>query len=406
MSRFAQNWRKRMHAEMAREIDDDICRSKSGFARYRPGMTADDLKAVLDFSQRDYKGARLPSKPGLQAEIRRFMVGKAKTPARQKVLTSGRVDELTKLLAEVLDHEPRRWVSARRDRRFGLTFDYKGAYPGPVYREDMGSEELRAMLELYPGAVKVSAAQLKERINKEEAWPTTKPSGTKADLMERLARAVGGGRPSWAKPQTYELVGCWKDEREALQAKFDAEKAAWQKELESDPTAAKAAGEANKAKKKAADKKQQAQHQEKENKREAEQEADTRPWRAVPYDPATTTRADMEAIWRKNHADEKLSFAYSGSSIPPPEAFSQVLKDWKANRARYGHHLLAYLEVGYGTFEFNKRFQASHAFMNKYQLKEIHGRQCTALGTSHGHALRFLRATVPGDARSRFESGL
>ena len=250
MSRFAQNWRKRMHAEMAREMDEEICRSKSGFARYRPDMTADQLKAVLDFSQRDHKGAGLPSKPGLQAEVRRFMVGKAKTPARQKVLTSGRVGEIEKLLAEVLGHEPRRWVSARRERRFGLTFDYKGAYPGPVYREDMSSDELRAMLELHPGAVKVSAAQLKERINKEEVWPTTKPAGTKADLTERLAKAVGGGRPSWSTPKTYELVGCWEEEQEALQAKFDAEKAAWQKELEANPAVAKAAAEANKAKKK------------------------------------------------------------------------------------------------------------------------------------------------------------
>lgn len=239
-----------MHAEMAREMDEEISRSKSGYTKYRPDMTADQLKAVLDFNQRDPKGAGLPPKQMLQAEVRRFMVGRAKTTARQKVLTSGRVAELQKLLAEVLDHEPRRWVSARRERRFGLTFDYKGVYPAPVYREDMSSSELRAMLELHPGAVKVSAAQLKERINKEEMWPTTKPSGTKADLMERLAKAVGDGRPSWSTPTTYELVGCWEDEKEALQAKFDAEKAVWQKELESNPDVAKNLAEANKAKKK------------------------------------------------------------------------------------------------------------------------------------------------------------
>lgn len=156
----------------------------------------------------------------------------------------------------------------------------------------------------------------------------------------------------------------------------------------------------------AADKKKQAEDQEKKDKLEAQREADTRPWRAAPYDPATTTRAEMEATWRENHADKKLSFPYSGSSIPPPEAFDQVLRDWKANRARYGHHLLAYLEVGYGTFEFHGGFRCGHKHMNKFQLKEIHGRQCTELGTSHSHALSFLRNSVPGDARSRFESGL
>lgn len=114
----------------------------------------------------------------------------------------------------------------------------------------------------------------------------------------------------------------------------------------------------------------------------------------------------MEAVWRKNHADKKLSFAYSGSSIPPPEAFREVLADWKANRPRHGHHLLAYLEVGYGTFEFNGRHQAGHKHMDKAGLKEIHGRQCTGLGTSHDYAVRFLRDSVPMYARSRFESGL
>lgn len=205
-----------MYAEMERELEEDASRGKSDYARYRTDMTADELKSVLDFHQRDRKGAGLPSKPGLQAEVRRFLVGPAKTPKRQKVLTSGRVDELVTFLAEVLNHKPRGWVSAKRERRFGLSFDYKGAYPAPVYRKDMSSSELRAMLELHPGAVKASAAQLKERINKEEVWPTTKPAGTKAELTERLAKAVGGGTPRWSTPKTYELVGCWEDEREAL----------------------------------------------------------------------------------------------------------------------------------------------------------------------------------------------
>lgn len=156
----------------------------------------------------------------------------------------------------------------------------------------------------------------------------------------------------------------------------------------------------------ASDKKKQAEDQEKENKLAAQRVADTRPWRAAPYDPDATTRDEMEATWRKNHAGKRLSFPYSGSSVPPPEAFGQVLEDWKANRARYGHHLLAYLEAGYGKFVFNSRYQASHKYMNKPQLKEIHGRQCTELGASHSHALGFLRGSVPGYARFRFEGGL
>jgi len=129
-----------MHAEMAREMDDEISRGKSGYARYRAGMTADELKAVLDFNQHDRKGAGLPTRPGLQAEVSRFMVGVARTKARRRVLTSGWVVELEGLLADVFRHEPRRWVSARRERRFGLTFDFDGPYPAPVYREDMGSK--------------------------------------------------------------------------------------------------------------------------------------------------------------------------------------------------------------------------------------------------------------------------
>lgn len=177
-----------MHAEEDGREDEQ---GKSGYARYRAVMIADELKAVLDFHQRDPKGAGLPTKPGLQAEVRRFFAGSAKTQKRQKVLTSGRVDDIVKLLAEALGHKPRRWVSARRERRFGLTFDYEGAYPAPIYREDVSSKELRAMLELYPGAVKMSAAQLKESINKEETWPTTKPAGSKAEMTER---GQGAGR--------------------------------------------------------------------------------------------------------------------------------------------------------------------------------------------------------------------
>lgn len=156
----------------------------------------------------------------------------------------------------------------------------------------------------------------------------------------------------------------------------------------------------------ASGKKKQAEDKEKELKLEVERTAESRPWQAAPYDPTATTRPEMEAIWHKNHADKKLSFPYSGSSIPPPEAFAQVLADWKTSNSRYGHHLQAYLEVGYGTFEFNGRHQADHRYMSKHGLNEIHGRQCTGLGTSHDYALKFLRASPPMYARTRFENGL
>lgn len=51
-------------------------------------------------------------------------------------------------------------------------------------------------------------------------------------------------------PKSYELVGCWEDERNELQAKFDAERAVWQKELDSNPAVAEIAAQADKAKKK------------------------------------------------------------------------------------------------------------------------------------------------------------
>jgi len=53
----------------------------------------------------------------------------------------------------------------------------------------------------------------------------------------RRRRRCGGW---WSAPKTYELVGCWEGEKQELQARFDAERAAREKEVKLSPAVAKA----------------------------------------------------------------------------------------------------------------------------------------------------------------------
>ena len=152
-----------MHSMIAREMAHDFTCSKSGHARYRPGMTDDQLKAVLDFYQCDPSpsGAGLPKKSKLAVKIRCF----GGSSFNEEIAKAKR-DDLIRLLCRALDHEPRQYLSEhhphapRRYHRFGLTFDYAGAYPQPKFCEGLGCEELRAFLELHPDA-KMTAAQIK-----------------------------------------------------------------------------------------------------------------------------------------------------------------------------------------------------------------------------------------------------
>lgn len=404
----AANWKKRMHSSIAREAEQIFRESKSGYARYAPGLDQQQLKPVLDFHQRDPSGAALPKKSKLEVEIRRF-VGAS---LDEDIKRATNKNDLIQLLCRAIGHRPRRWLSEhsgdapRKYHRFGLTFPYDGPYPKPEYRPDLKSDELRAMLELHP-TVKITVPQLKAELRERDGRAGLK--GSKSELLLRLRACLGMSERRIEANRNYTSVPCWEDERAARQAELDAERAAWRKEVEDNPEwkalAARSAASRGKwaAKEKAkADAKKNAAA-------DRERQAQARPWSCEPYDPAKTKQSEMEACWRQNHSAHggKLSFAYSGRRIPPPEAFGRCMVDWRASEDKYGHHLLAYLEVGYGTFEFlGPRCTAHHKYMYKEALKEIHGRICHSLSTSHEYAVQALRRSVSMSAGYRFRNGL
>lgn len=146
-------------------------------------MTKDQLKKLLDFHQKNPQDAKLPNKAGLMTEFRRWnnAVDESKLKRAQR-------DELIQMLCRALGHKPRRWVHAKQNYRFGLSFEYKGKFPPIKYSPEMSQDELRAMLELYTNPT-ISVAQLKEALKK-HAW-NLKVSGNKGELLKRL-------RDAWA----------------------------------------------------------------------------------------------------------------------------------------------------------------------------------------------------------------
>lgn len=138
-----------------------------------------------------------------------------------------------------------------------------------------------------------------------------------------------------------------------------------------------------------------------------------RPWSALPYDNSsandkkrkqhTSSRGTLEAAWRAKHP--KLSFAYSGSRVPQSHEFDTLLADYLTDAARHAHHMLAYLEQGFGTTGPADK-TPSHRYMTHEKLKRVHGRQCTDLGTSHEYALDRIRRIVAIGTDFRYKHGL
>jgi hypothetical protein len=170
-------------------------------------------------------------------------------------------------------------------------------------------------------------------------------------------------------------VPCWEEEREALQAEFDEARRQWQALMDSNKENADLVQKAKAESQALLDK-------EATIKKKRELWASSRPWRALPYNPkGSKSRAALEAEWNTKYP--RLSFAYSGRQLPQPQDFDKVLDDYFTDSERHGHHLLAYLEQGYGSFSFGGYMnQPSHPFMTKESLKRIHGRQCMHVGTS------------------------
>jgi hypothetical protein len=401
MAQDAKNWKKRMYADMEKEIREERAQSQSGYAVYRENLTAVQFKKVLDFHQRNSSSARLPKMSKMMEEIRRFADSSA---ALEKEMKYAKADDLVKMLARALGHTPRRFLrgpgAPKKYHRFGLSFNYMGELPSSKYREGMSSEELMAWLELYPDGA-ITIAQLKACI-KEFGEKT---GGTKPQLLHRLRKC----HFSYSWPNNLEKdhtpVECWADEAPALQARFDQLKEVWCSELEANK---ENASNFEKSKKQKLAFKDTADKQRKDEKmRELlqKQAASSRPWVARPYNPKLKSRTMYEAEWKKAHT-ARLSFAYSGAIIPPLNAFRDLLGDYKNDRTRNAHHMLAYLEYGSNDGWTIGNMYSIHKYFCKDTLKEIHGRICRDLGSSHQYAVRHLKSEVDSGAEFRFRNGL
>jgi hypothetical protein len=201
-----------MYAEMERETALEMAKSDPDYACYRNGLDQDALKKVLDFHQKKPQDAKLPNKEGLVQEIRRW-----NTQVDDSTLKRAKRDELIQMLCQSIGHAPRQWVSATQYHRFGLSFEYKGKFPSIKYSEDLSTEELRAMLELYTNP-RISVAQLKAALKKHSWRP--KVTGNKGELLKRLRDELGCQDLNHRYTSTYKLVGCWKDERDVLQLRL------------------------------------------------------------------------------------------------------------------------------------------------------------------------------------------
>lgn len=192
----------------------------------------------------------------------------------------------------------------------------------------------------------------------------------------------------------YKPVGCWEDEYDVLQSLLNEERDQWQAEIESSKENSALLAKSKNDRKALEDKNAA-------KKRQALSLADSRPWKAS-YDPSSKIQAEFEAEWKQRHP--RLSFPYSGTILPPPDAFSAVFADYKTN-PNNAHHLLAYLEKGYGELDIVRGY-ASHRYMDTSSLNTIHGRPCRGLGPSHHYAVEVLRNHVKSGAYTRFSQGI
>jgi hypothetical protein len=120
-------------------------------------LARDELIKVLNYDKKNSSQAKLPIKAGLVQEVIRWNP----TNTNETRLKQMSRNEIIAQLYKGLNAKPRCRVTAKRYRRFGLSFDYKGAtFPTPVYRQGMEGDEIKAMLELYPSP-KLSVAQIK-----------------------------------------------------------------------------------------------------------------------------------------------------------------------------------------------------------------------------------------------------
>lgn len=257
----------------------------------------------------------------------------------------------------------------------------------------MNHSDLKAMLELYPNP-KMPVAQIKKVLKDE--YGTNKLTGaTKSELLQRLRDAVGCKDIHTNEYYTFTSISCWKEDQEAMQATYDAQRRVWQAELSNDKENATLLHKAANERKELQEKKETLQ-------KKRELWASSRTW-AAKYN-NQLSRAAIEAAWRKRYP--KLSFAYSGNHMPEPHHFDDVMADYFTDKNRHAHHLLAYLEQGFGTFTFGGGYKPHHKYMTKEALKRIHGRQCMHLGTSHDFALEAVKRTVEQTATFRFKNGL
>jgi hypothetical protein len=215
-----------------------MARQKPEYATYRRGLSADELKKVLDFHQCDPHHANLPDRKGMVLEIKRWLKTKTRREVRdaRSTLEFGDDDKaLVGLLASCINHKVRKWVEkkVKRYNRFGLSFDYQGPYPSAAYYETMSREALRAMLE-FRGNPKITVSQIKRRL--EEYSGRLNKGYTRDKYLSKLRECLSGkkeknGTKKKGRCNGFTYVPCWIDQVISLQAKYDAEKEMWQTEM-------------------------------------------------------------------------------------------------------------------------------------------------------------------------------
>eukprot|EP00978_Attheya_sp_CCMP212_P022921 scaffold69310_cov48-Attheya_sp.AAC.5 len=232
------NWcKRRMMEELDLEYELEMACQKPEYATYGTGLSAEELKKVLDFHQCDPHHANLPDRQGMGLEIKRWLKTKTRRQVRdaRSTLEFGDDKALVGLLASCLDHTVRKWVEkkVKRYHRFGLSFDYQGLYPSAVYYETMSREALRAMLE-FRANPKITLSQIKSRLEEysgRRLKKGLKKGYTRDTYLSKLREKEKNGAKKKGRYNGFTYVPCWIDQVTSLQAKYDAEKEMWQAEM-------------------------------------------------------------------------------------------------------------------------------------------------------------------------------
>ena len=137
-----------------------------------------------------------------------------------------------------------------------------------------------------------------------------------------------------------------------------------------------------------------------------------RRWFARPYklkcnNKNGPTQRNLHLAWRAKYP--MLSFPYSGAEMPQPKDFSTILHDYLDDPHRHAHHMLAYLQHGYGHFQCaggGTNTLVYHPYMSLSALARIHGQECTSLRTSHQCAIEEVKQLEQKWAEYRLARGI